>query len=127
MAAVYLYLNAILYATFALWCTLAAQSTALNIGYAALTRGGRSEYLVVYGGLQAGLAIIFFILARESERQRLGIMLSVALYAPIVVYRLATLVQFSPVGRTTLATAALEGTLLSMALALLFAAHARGS
>lgn len=118
MATIYLYLNAVLYAVFALWCTVAADRTAHGLGYSALTQGGRSEYLVVYGGLQAGLAIVFFALARDPSRHRLGMWIALAIYGPIVAYRLATLVRFWPVGSTTLATAVLECVLLAAAVAL---------
>ena len=119
MQGTYLYFNAVLYAVFAAWCTLAPQSTAHNIGYTTLTAGGRSEYLVVYGGLQAGLGIIYFLLARQPQRQHLGMVLSVALYAPLVLYRLTTVGRFWPVGTVTLATAALELTLLVVACGIL--------
>lgn len=120
MAAIYLYLNAALYALFALWCTASAERTAHGIGYSALTPGGRSEYLVVYGGLQAGLAIVFFVLARDPARQRLGMWIALALYGPIVAYRLITLVRFWPVGATTVGTAVLEFALLAAAIAITF-------
>jgi hypothetical protein len=117
--AIYLYFNAFLYVVFALWCTLAPENTATNIGFTRLTSGGRSEYLVVYGGLQAGLALIFFILARAPDRHRLGILISVALYAPLVVYRITTVLRFWPVSIVTLATGALEIVLLVVALGIL--------
>ncbi len=125
MQAAYLYFNALLYVVFAAWCTLAPHNTAQNIGYTTLTAGGRSEYLVVYGGLQAGLAVIFFLLARQPERQPLGMVLAVALYAPLVLYRLTTVARFWPVGTVTLATAALELCLLVIACAILLMSRAR--
>jgi hypothetical protein len=117
--AIYLYFNALLYVVFALWCTLAPDSTATNIGFTRLTSGGRSEYLVVYGGLQAALALIFFILARAPDRHRLGILISVVLYAPLVAYRVTTVLRFWPVSVVTLATGALEVVLLVLATGLL--------
>jgi hypothetical protein len=116
MQSVYLYLNAALYLLFALWCTIAARSTAQNPGYLELNHSGRSEYLVVYGGLQWGLAAMFLMLASQPEQNRLGIRLSIALYAPIVLYRLFTVVRHRPVAPMTLAVAALEMSLLLGAL-----------
>ena len=56
---IYLYVNAMPYLLSAICCTLAPSSSASNLGYVALSNGGRSQYLVIYGGLQLGLAIIF--------------------------------------------------------------------
>jgi len=56
---IYLYANAKLYPLFANRCTLTPYSTAGNLGYIALSNAGRSEHLVIYGGLQLGLAIAF--------------------------------------------------------------------
>jgi hypothetical protein len=123
VAALYLYANAALYVLFALWCTLAPQRTALSIGYTTLSAGGRSEYLVVYGGLQAGLAVMFWLLAQDPARHRLGIVLSIAVYAPIVLYRCVTLARFWPVPSLTVATAALEALLLVAALSIHFSRH----
>ncbi|MEO5561112.1 MAG: DUF4345 domain-containing protein [Dokdonella sp.] len=116
MASVYLYFNAILYAVFALWCTFAPAQTAQAVGYAALSRSGESEYLVVYGGLQLGLALFFLYCARADE-QRIGLILALALYAPIVLYRCVTVARHWPVTPTTLGTGVLEIALLLGALA----------
>ncbi len=115
---IYLYLNAVLYVLFAAWCTLAANRTAGNIGFLTLSSGGKSEYVVVYGGLQLGLAIAFWLMARDSVNWKLGMLLSIALYAPIVAYRLVSVAHFWPVPALTLATGALEIALLVGALAI---------
>jgi len=124
MTSVFLYFNALLYAVFAAWCTLAPRRTAEAMGYTSVSSSGQSEYLVVYGGLQLGLAMFFLICARSGEL-RLGLLLALALYVPIVAYRLVTLARFWPVGGTTLVVAALEVTLLLASIALWFGRDAR--
>ena len=116
MAMGYLYLNAFLYLLFALWCTALPSNTALNIGYLALSSGGQSEYLVVYGGLQLGLAILFYLLARNMAHVRLGVTVALGLYGPVVIYRVVTVLSHSPVGGVTLGTAVLEFALLAGAI-----------
>jgi hypothetical protein len=116
MQAAYLYLNALLYLLFAVWCSFAPQQTAASLGYESLTSGGRSEYLVVYGGLQVGLAVTFWLLARNSDWHRAGVVVALSLYAPIVLYRSVTVARHWPVGGLTLATAGLEAVLLLGAL-----------
>jgi hypothetical protein len=117
VVATYLWASAVLYAGFAVWCTIAAERTARAAGYVELTPGGRSEYLVVYGGLQLGLAACFAWLAATGAH-RTGLLFALAITAPIVVYRAASVVRHSPVGATTLWLGALELALLAGALGL---------
>ncbi len=119
MASAYLYVNAALYLLFAVWCTVSMTSTARNLGYEALNASGRSEYLVIYGGLQAGLAIVFWLLAENPSLHRFGLMLSLAIYVPIVLFRWITVIVFKAQGMT-LAIAGLESALLLAALFLFF-------
>lgn len=116
MASAYLYLNSLLYLLFAVWCTVASRRTAESLGYLTLSNGGRSEYLVIYGGLQIGLAILFFLLARNVAYVRIGLSISIGLYAPIVLYRVITVIGNWPVPVLTLVTGGLEGCLLIGAL-----------
>lgn len=124
MSALYLYVNALLCALFAVWCTLKMKSAAHSLGYESLTKSGESEYLVMYGGLQLGLAIVFYAFASLPLLNRLGVRFSLALYLPIVVYRLSSIVLRGPVQLMTRAVAALEFTLLAAAVALYFAERA---
>ena len=121
MEQAYLYLNAVLYAALAAWCTLAPRRTAAAQGFHQLANGGRSEYLVIYGGLQFGLAVFFWYVARLPD-PRVGLVFALALYVPIVLVRLVTVARFRPVGRTTLAVAGLEVVLLAIAVVLWFRA-----
>jgi len=110
--AAYLYLNAFLYLLFAVWITLSPWSVARNIGFEALSASGRSEFLVVYGGMELGLAAFFALTAFHAEYRRLGLLFGLCLYAPIVLYRVVTVVRYGPVSTTTLSVAALELVLL---------------
>jgi len=120
MATFYLYTNAVLYFLFAVWCTVGMSRTAPAMGFTALSNGGRSEYLAIYGGLQVGLAIAFWLLARNPSWHPPGILFSIALYAPIVLFRLISMAKYWPVGPVTLCTAGLEVLLLLIALWLHF-------
>ena len=115
MSAIYLYVNAALYLLFAVWCTVGMSRTAPAMGFTSLSNSGRSEYLAIYGGLQVGLAIAFWLLARNASWHAPGILFAIALYAPIVLFRLISMIRFWPVGTVTLFTAALEVLLLVIA------------
>ncbi|MEP6907924.1 MAG: DUF4345 domain-containing protein [Pseudoxanthomonas sp.] len=118
MVNAYLYLNALLYALLALWCTLFPHATASAVGYQVLSKSGQSEYLVIYGGLQLGMAFLFAYFA-WTRQPRNGLVLSLAFYGPIVLYRTVTLAQLWPVEPTTVLLAALEWALLIAGAALL--------
>ena len=115
MTAAYLYLNAVVYLLLAGWCTLAPARTATALGYTTLSRSGQTEYLTIYGGLQLGLAFLFAWLA-WSQQTRTGLVLALALYLPIVLYRSFSLLRWWPVESTTLLLAATEWLMLAAAL-----------
>lgn len=116
----YLWLNAALYFVFALWCALGWKRTSAAMGYVQLDAGGRSEYLTIYGGLQLGLAGFFAWCAYAGDA-RAGLVLALALYVPIVAFRIVSIARHRPVGGVVRAVAALEVALLALALALWFA------
>jgi hypothetical protein len=112
MTALYLYLNAALYLIFGIWMTMSPWKTAASVGYGALSSSGKSEFLVIYGGLQLGLAVFYALTAASQGAHRVGIIFSLCLYAPIVTYRAITVVKFWPVKSTTLIVGGLEVVLL---------------
>ncbi len=116
--AIYLWFNAVVYLLLAIYCTVRAADSARGLGYLSLNNSGQSEYLVIYGGLQLGLALAFAVFARTADLHRVGIQFALCLYAPIVLYRVITVIRFWPVQNTTLGVAALEVALLIAAIAL---------
>jgi hypothetical protein len=118
MNAIYLYINAALYLTFAIWMTLSPWKTAAAVGYQTLAPNGRSEFLVIYGGLQLGLAIFFAIVGATPNYHRLGILFALCLYAPIVIYRVVTVLKFEVNAGNTIAIGGLEVALLIGAIVL---------
>ena len=79
MVVAYLYLNAGLYLLLAIRCSLRWRETSRALGYTTLSHSGQSEYLVVYGGLQLGLAVGFLLLARDPVLHRFALMFATAL------------------------------------------------
>lgn len=112
MIKLYFWANGLIYLLFALWCTFKKEQTSLASGYSEITNSGWSEYLVIYGGLQLGLAAFFTYLALHSEYHRIGIVFSLALYLPIVIYRLLSVYSYWPVKTITLGIAGMEVVLL---------------
>lgn len=111
MVNAYLYLNAVLYALLAVWCTLFPTRTAAAVGYQVLSKSGQSEYLVIYGGLQLGMAFLFAYFAWTGQ-PRNGLVVALAFYVPIVLYRAFSVARLWPVEPTTVFLAVLEWLLL---------------
>lgn len=118
MTAAYLWINAALYAVFGVLCAINPRGTSKGLGYALPTSGGLSEYLTVYGGLQFGLAAFFAWVAMRGDMHRAGLVLALALYIPIVLFRWVSVARLWPVERMTLGVGTLEAALLVAALLL---------
>ncbi len=93
MISIYLGFNALMYAVFAIWCAVKPTTTAAYLGLSAVSAGGRSEYLAIYGGLQAGLAIFYSFALFAPEHRRTALWMSAFLYGGIVAFRSIAIVQ----------------------------------
>lgn len=118
MTAAYLWINAVLYAVFGVMCAINPRGTARALGYSLSTQGGLSEYLTVYGGLQFGLAAFFAWVATREDLHQAGLVLALALYIPIVLFRWISVARLWPVDRMTITVGVLEAVLLVIALLL---------
>ena len=115
LARAFLFLNAALYLLVGVKSTLAPAKTASGLGYVTMSDRGRSEYLVFYGGLQLGLAAIFWLLARYTGPLRLSMNIAIAFYAPLVAYRILSSVRSRAVFRASAGSTALEALFLLLA------------
>lgn len=127
MTAAYLALNGILYVLFALWCTAFPAKTAGALGFAFQNGSGKSEYITVYGGLEAGVAIFFLLAAIRPGMRDAGLLFAICFYACLVLWRIPTLLLIPGVQRTTYFFAGAEFVLLLGALAVRFLVRAPAS
>lgn len=119
MIRAYLLLNALIYFVFSVWCTIAPDKTARNIGFDFRSGSGRSEYLTVYGGLQLGMALFFLIAGLRSDYQTGGLVFALCLYSAIIAFRLFTFATVAGIEQLTFIVAGLE-LLLGAAAAILW-------
>jgi hypothetical protein len=120
MVTIYLYVNAALYAIFAAWCTIMPDKTASALGLSFRSGSGRSEYITVYGGLEAGVALFFLFTAMRPQLREAGLLFAILFYACLVLWRIPTLLFIPGIQRTTYGFAAGELALLIAAVALRF-------
>lgn len=108
MIAIYLWINAIAYFGFALWCTIAPQATASAIGFTFSNSSARSEYITVYGGLEAAMAVFFLLGALREDLRWPALVFAVCLYSGLVLFRLGTLITLSGLSRMIFVLFAME-------------------
>lgn len=112
MIRIYLWANAAIYLILGAAGALNPNRLARAVGYFTLDNSGSSEFLVIYAGLELGLAAFFFIATRRPELERPAVLFSLCLYAGIVAFRLPSLLIYYPVRTITLILAAGEVALL---------------
>ncbi|MGC4004259.1 MAG: hypothetical protein QM811_14540 [Pirellulales bacterium] len=76
------------YLALAAWCAVDPAGTSCALGLERANGGGRSEYLTIYGGLQAGLGVLFlWPMLRSGEYLTPVLLTCVVIHAGIVVFR----------------------------------------
>lgn len=108
----YLWINAVLYAVFALWCSIKADATASFLGYQFSETAGKIEYLTVYGGLELGLSFFFIFSVVANGMVFPAIYFSCFLYGCLVLFRILSLLYFGWSGINIFIIAILEFLLL---------------
>jgi hypothetical protein len=126
MARVVLCLFGALYLVLGVWCIVAPEVTARKVGLELVGGAGRSEFIVVYGGLEIALGVFFLWCGRDPALWRAGLFLALISSACLAIARTATLVLVPDVPESTHPFFAAE---VAMALvsASAFWVHARAS
>lgn len=93
MILAYLWINCGIYVVFALWCTVSPEQTAAFLGLELKGWKGLSEFVAVYGGLEAGLAVFYGLAAMKQPLQSPALWMSACLYWGLAVFRSIVLVR----------------------------------
>lgn len=112
MTRIYLWTNAAIYLLLGAASAINPDRMARAAGYFTLDNSGSSEFLVLYAGLELGLALFFIAAARTADLARPAILFSLCLYGGIVAFRLPSLLLYHPVRTFTLILAAGEVVML---------------
>lgn len=122
MKRVFLAIVGLIYISLAAWCSLLPDTTARSVGFE-LTRGsGQSEYLVVYGGLQAAIGILFMWPAFQNRDLDKAVRACLIIHLSLVIFRTISFLTFDEIGSTTYYLAGAEWCLLlSTAAVMIFA------
>lgn len=91
---IYLTAAALMYIGLAIYCSVAPQKASETVHLDRIGVGGKSEFLVIYGGLELAMAAIFLLPYTKllSDRQSLWIL--VLIHAILVIFRTASIALY---------------------------------
>jgi hypothetical protein len=126
MARIVLWLFGLLYVILGIGCIVAPTTASRKVGFELVGGAGRSEFIVVYGGLEIALGIFFLVCGWEPQFQRAGILLALLSSACLALARAATLLFVPDLPRITYTLFTVE-VLMTAVAALAFYLDARSS
>lgn len=91
MEKIFLIVNGVLYVALAAWCTLLPMKTSSAIGFGLPNSSAKSEYLVVYGGLELAMGAFFLLCAFKANMLEAGLWFALLTYGCLMVYRWSTI------------------------------------
>lgn len=86
-----------LYLALAAWCSLKPQETSEKVGFQLRPGSGQSEFLVIYGGLELGLALLFLLPLVRPEHLRSSLLSCLILHACLVAFRSVSFFLYSDI------------------------------
>ncbi len=101
MSKIFLMLVGATYLGLAAWCSLAPKTTSTKVGFELKGGTGQSEFLVVYGGLEFGMALVFFLPLWRSEMTGFALLSCLLIHASLVVFRTVSFFLFTDIQPTT--------------------------
>ena len=115
---VFLAVVGVAYLVLALWCVILPERTSQSVGFTLKPGSGQSEYLVVYGGLQLGIALVFLWPLIRSTDPKEALFACLIIHGCIVAFRALSFLRYSGIGSTTYILAVVEWVLFLVSLGL---------
>jgi hypothetical protein len=108
MARLFLAAVGLLYAYLAVWCSLQPAQTSSLVGFDLRPGSGQSEFLVVYGGLELGLALVFLWPLWRPQQVQSSLLACLLIHGCLVVFRSVSFGLYSDIQAMTYKLAAGE-------------------
>ena len=100
-AKIFLTLVGLLYLSLATWCSLSPAVTSEKVGVDLKPGSGQSEFLVIYGGLELAMALIFLLPLIRPEYLAASLLSCVIIHGCLVLFRTASFFLFSGLSSMT--------------------------
>jgi len=117
MARLFLTVVGLIYFSLACWCAAAPETTSRAVGFSLQSGSGQSEFLVVYGGLEFGLGLVFLWPLYRPCETRFSLRACLIVHGSLVLFRAISFVLFAGIDRTTYVLAATEWMIFLLSLA----------
>lgn len=114
---IFLAVVGVAYLLLAAWCSLRPAQTSQAVGFTLTPGSGQSEFLVVYGGLELGLGVVFLLPLFDGERTPFALSMCLIIHACIVLFRSTSFFLYSGIHITTYVLAIVEWLIFLGALA----------
>jgi len=105
---IFLAVVGVAYLLLAAWCSFRPTQTSESVGFSLQPGSGQSEFLVVYGGLELGLGIVFLLPLYDAERSAFALSACLIIHACLVLFRTASFFLYSGIHTTTYVLAVVE-------------------
>lgn len=120
IAKIFLTLVGMMYLGLAVWCSVSPAVTSDKVGFDLKPGSGQSEFLVIYGGLELGLALIFLLPLVREDYLTSSLLACVLIHACLVAFRTVSLFLYSDIPSMTYKLAIGEWVILILAIVCMF-------
>lgn len=116
----FLALVGVMYLGLAVWCSVSPVATSQKLGFELKPGSGQSEFLVIYGGLELGMSLIFFLPLLRQDCLIGSLLACILIHACLVAFRSYSLFVYSDISAMTYQLAIGEWVLLLLSIVCLF-------
>ena len=111
-AKIFLALVGLMYLGLAIWCSVVPTTTSAKVGFQLEPGSGQSEFLVIYGGLELALALIFLLPFARKEFLDSSLVACALIHACLVTFRTVSFFLYDDISSMTYKLAIGEWTIL---------------
>lgn len=112
MSRIFLAMVGAAYVLLAAWCAMAPEQTSRSVGFELAPGSGQSEYLVIYGGLQLALGLVFLWPLLRPAEVAFPLLACLLVHACLVLFRMASFGLYSNISSTTYILSGIEWAIL---------------
>lgn len=87
MSRLFLAITGLLYLGLSLWCSLDPVTTSEKVGFEVQPGSGQSEFLVIYGGLEMALAVLFLAPLFNRQYVSAALQVCIVVHVCLVIFR----------------------------------------
>lgn len=115
---IYLSFVGLMYMALSVWCSIDPATTSSKVGFDRVGGPGKSEFLVIYGGLELALALIFLMPWVQPQFTSASLWACIIVHACLVGFRMVSFMIYSDFTSMTYRLAIGEWVVLITALVL---------